>query len=195
MKGGLLDVLDVLDVCRITLVVCGPGRAKELVSFGRKTSGTRDGVVLQVRLADGLCCVLGQLGRQVDRGSLLLETSLLGLLILSLLMILFNDSTDSRNGVLTAQGHEAKIVVVTVVRNHFYVVDRLRNGFENSRRYASKNTVPSCSRRLLCHRDDRVLRATGSGVAAEDVPRGSWRGRARSGIGGRQQLPEDLRGT
>jgi hypothetical protein len=143
VKGGLLDVLD---VCRITVIVCGLGRAKELVSFGRKTSGTRDGVVLQVRLADGLCCVLSQLGRQVDRGSLLFETSLLGLLILSLLMILFNDTTDSRDSVLAAQGHEAKIVFVTGMRNHCNVVDGLWNSFENSRRYASKYTVPSRGR-------------------------------------------------
>jgi hypothetical protein len=143
---SLLDVFGVLgsvDVIPITVVVCGLGRAKELLSLRRKTTNAQTRGVVHVGLTDGLCSVLGLLGRHVDRGSLLSHTSLLSLFILMLLVVVFNDTADSGNCILTAQRHKAKILFVRGVRNHCYVVDRLWNSFENSRRYASKYTFPS----------------------------------------------------
>jgi hypothetical protein len=203
---SLLDgfgVLDSIDVTPITVVVCGLRRAKELLSLRRETTNAQTGRMVHVRLTDGLSSVLGLLGRHVDRGSLLSNTSLLGLFILLFLVVVFDDTTDSGNCILTAQGHEGKTNFVRGVRNHCYVVDRLWNSVENSRRYASKYTFPGRVRRPLCHRDNEVLwfskRAAGGGVAAEDVPRGSWRSRARagrrSGKVGRQWFPEDLART
>jgi hypothetical protein len=198
VKRWLLDVIDVVNLFPITVIVCGLRRAKKLLSLGRKTSR-----MIQVRLADGLCSVLSQLGWEVNRSSLFLQTSLLGLLILLLLIVVFNDTTSSRNCILATLRHKAKILFVGDVRNHFDVVDRLWNSVENSRWYASKYTFPSRVWRSVCHRDDRALhfpgRVTGSGVTAENVLRRSWRRRARSvgrsGRGGRQRLLEDLPGT
>jgi hypothetical protein len=143
---SLLDVfgvLDSLDLIPITVVVCGLRRAKELLSLRRKTTNAQTGGVIHVGLTDGLCSVLGLLGRHVDRGSLLSHTSLFGLFILLFLVVVFNDTTDSGNCIRTAQRYKAKILFVRGVRNHRYVVDRLWNSIENSRRYASKYTFPS----------------------------------------------------
>jgi len=85
---------------------------------------------VHVRLAaNGLCCKLSHLRRQIDRSSLQFGASLRSLLILLLLVVLFNNTTDSGNCILATQGHEDKVVFVTGMRNHSDVVDidRLRD--------------------------------------------------------------------
>jgi hypothetical protein len=158
VKRRLLDVVREMPV---TVVVDRLRRAKDLLGLGWKTSGSWADGGVHVRSADRLCCVLSLLGRQIDRSSLLLERRFLlldvTLLVLLILIVLFNDPTNSRDCILAALRHEAKIFVSSGTRSHCYVVDILRDGSKNPRRYASEYTFPGRVAGLRCHQDDRFL--------------------------------------
>lgn len=121
VKGRLLDGSGVVPV---TVVVDRLRRAKKLLSLRWKTNGTGAEGTVHVRAANGLRSVLSLLGREVNRSSLFLDTSLL---ILLLFVVLFDDTTHSRACVLRARRHEAKIIFSSGTRSHAYVVGILRN--------------------------------------------------------------------